>query len=450
MRNYLYLFFSFIFLLHIFTEFYTNNILIYILGILSFIMLIISFPLANRLFKILGSAFLIAGFFLFITTDIQTRNIPPLLGTNLSLLTLLAVLPWMNSVVRAGRFDTLMQKLLRGNVKDLGSLYQRSTTAMMSLTAFLNVSAATIAQDVLVDNLKPIKKDVADKFVMMATLRGYSLALLWSPLEVLIALSIFITGVQFGELLPWVLGITIFMYIVDSIWGRIYFGKYKYPASRMGNNKLTSHSKKKIAQLALALITFLACVILIGNIFDYEFIFVVTMLVFPFAFIWALLIGRMKSFWVIGWDKFKHTTNNMHNFIVLFVTLAFFANSLNASPAQTIIQQPILMVADYPVVILIMVQLLFVFMSMFGIHPIATIGILGGLSTLLLEILNPLSLAIILTTSGVATVPIGTYGLVVTLTSMNLKKSPYKITYYNLIYSTIFGAVGIFVAWLAL
>ncbi|GAE92059.1 hypothetical protein JCM21714_1039 [Gracilibacillus boraciitolerans JCM 21714] len=78
----------------------------------------------------------------------------------MSLLALLAVLPWMNSVVAAGRFDKLMQHLLKGNVKDLGQLYQRSTTAMMSLTAFLNVSSATIDQDVLVDNLKPFRKNL--------------------------------------------------------------------------------------------------------------------------------------------------------------------------------------------------------------------------------------------------------------------------------------------------
>ncbi len=81
-----------------------------------------------------------------------------MLEANLSILTLLAVLPWMNSVVTAGRFDKLIQNLLRGNVQNLGALYQRSTTAMMSLTAFLNVSSATIAQDVLVENLKPIHK----------------------------------------------------------------------------------------------------------------------------------------------------------------------------------------------------------------------------------------------------------------------------------------------------
>lgn len=128
------------------------------LGILAFTMLMLSFGSASRLFKILGISFVIVGAIFFATTDLALLDIPPMLEANLSILTLLAVLPWMNSVVTAGRFDKLIQNLLRGNVQNLGALYQRSTTAMMSLTAFLNVSSATIAQDVLVENLKPIHK----------------------------------------------------------------------------------------------------------------------------------------------------------------------------------------------------------------------------------------------------------------------------------------------------
>ncbi|MFC4402614.1 hypothetical protein [Gracilibacillus xinjiangensis] len=443
-----YIFFTFVFLLHIINILSPSDRLQYVLGLLALLMLVLSFRYASNLFKVLGFGFSVVGFIFFFTADLRIAEVIPMLANNLSLLTLLAVLPWMNSVVTAGRFDILMQNLLRGNVKDLGSLYQRSTTAMMSLTAFLNVSSATIAQQVLVDNLKPVQRKVANRFIMMTTLRGYSLALLWSPLEVLLAMSIFITGVNYGELLPWMVVITIFMYLVDSIWGKYYFGKVEYPAEHKVELKSENNrNRSKIIQLITALISFLAIVILLGNLLDMEFIFIVTISVFPFAALWAFLIKRWKSFWVIGWNRWRSSVNNMHNFIVLFVTLAFFTGNLNESPALLMLQDPILFVADYPVLLLIMIQLLFMVMSMFGVHPVATMGILGGISSMLVDILSPLSLAIILVTAGVSTVPIGTYGLVVTIISMNLKQSPYLITYYNLIYSIVFGTVGILVAY---
>ncbi|GAB2568926.1 hypothetical protein [Gracilibacillus alcaliphilus] len=445
--RHVYILFAAIFAIHIYASFFPNPILSYSLGILSIVMLLISFRQATKLFQILGACFFLIGVLLIPSTSLSILDIIPLMGDNLSLLTLLAMLPWMNSAVAAGRFDKLLQHLLRGNIRHLGQLYQRSTTAMMSLTAFLNVSAATIAQDVLVDNLKPIKQKVASKFIMMTTLRGYSFALPWSPLEVLVAMVIVTTGVKFAELLPWMIAITILMYALDSLWGRWYFKRYPYPAVPETEHKQNGQNRSKILQLIIALSSFLFLVILIGNLFDLEFILTVILIVLPFACLWSIAIGRWRSFRIIGWNRFKNSLNTMHNFIVLFVTLALFTNALNASPVLTMLQQPILSLADKPLFVLIIIQLLFVVLSMFGVHPLATLGILSGIGGMLIDILGPLSLAVSLIIAGVATVPIGTYGLVVTITSMSLKQSPYYITYYNLIYSFVFSIVGIVFAY---
>ncbi|GAA0309415.1 hypothetical protein GGQ92_001258 [Gracilibacillus halotolerans] len=446
--KHIYIFFSFVFVLHILSVFYPSTTLSYVLGSLSLIILLISFWHASRLFQTLAGGFLAIGIFLFFFADLRVLEVIPFLGENISLLTLLAVLPWMNSVVHAGRFDRLMSKILKGNVKHLGSLYRRSTTTMMALTAFLNVSSATIARDVLADNLKSVKERTANQFIMMVTLRGYSLALAWSPLEVLLAMSIFITGVSFSSLLPWMIGITLLMYILDSLWGNWFFKKVPYVDTNSSSEPINLREiRPKLIQLSIALISFLLLVILFGNVFDMEFIFIVTLLVFPFACIWAWSMKRWRSFWKVGFSNWKSSVNNMHNFNILFISLALFTNTLNASPFLDWIQQPILAVADYPILLLILIQIFFVLMSMFGVHPIATMGILGGMSGLLMEILSPMSLAVILVVSGVATVPIGTYGLVVTIISMSLKQSPYLITLYNLIYSFVFGLFGILLAY---
>ncbi|WP_066189815.1 MULTISPECIES: hypothetical protein [Gracilibacillus] len=442
-----YLFFAAIFILHIYSLFFPYPWLKFTLGLLAIVILLISFRQATKLFQILGSSFLLIGLILLPFTDLSWGDIISGMGDNLSLLTLLAVLPWMNSVVAAGRFDKLLQRLLRGNVQHLGQLYQRSSTVMMALTSFLNVSAATLAQDVLVDNLKPIKQRIASKFIMMVSLRGYSLALPWSPLEMAMGMILLVTGVGFGELLPWMIAISVIMYVLDSLWGRWFFKRYNYPAPPQQQTSNIRQNRSSMLQLIIALATFLFLVIAIGNVFDLDFLLTVILLVPPFAFCWALAMGRWKSFWTIGWNRWKNTLNTMHNFIVLFVTLALFTNALNGSPAQDMLQQPIIALADKPLYVLIIIQLLFVFLSMFGVHPLATIGILSGISGILMEVLSPLSLAVSLMIATVATVPIGTYGLVVTITSMSLRQSPYYITYYNMIYSLVFGIVGIIFAY---
>lgn len=449
--RYLYIYYSFVFLLHVVNVFIESERLNSIIGVLTLVMLAISFIGASNLFRILGGAFIIIGGIVFITTGQSPIMIPSIVTSNMSLLTLLAMLPWMNSVVKSGRFDRSMNKLLNANVSDLGKLYPRSSITTLTLAAFLNLSAASISQDVLKENLKSVSNKVRNSFISTATLRGYTLALLWSPLEILLAVSIFTTEVDYVSLLPWLLLIAVITFLLDSIWGRLHYKKYTYESVARGNADVDMKGlAKKIIHLMFALVLFLTFVITIGNLFQLDFIFTVTILILPFSLIWALIMKRVRSFWAIGWPTWKSKTNSMQNFTVLFISLAFFANSISGTPFLDFIQRPILAFIDYPIIIFVMIQLIFIFMSMFGVHPIATIGILSGIITTLLETMNPISLAIVLVTSAIATLTVGSYGLVVQLTSMNIGHNPYKITLNNLPYALVFGGIGSITAYLLL
>lgn len=445
----LYIFYSGVFIIHIINVFIEGDTLNYIIGILAILMLAVSFIGASNLFRILGGAFILVGGIVFVTSGQSFIEIPKLLTSNMSLLTLLAMLPWMNSVVRSGRFDRSLNSLLNVNATDLGKLYPRSSVTTMTLAAFLNLSAASISQDSLKANLRSLDTKVRNSFIGTATLRGYTIALLWSPLEILLAVSIFTTGVDYVSLLPWLLLIAAITFVIDSVWGRLHYKKYTYdnPVKASVNMK---EVMKKMIHLIAALVIFLTLVITLGNLFNLDFIFSVTILIFPFAFIWAQLMRRGISFWKIGWPTWKEKTNTMQNFVVLFIALAFFANSISGTAFLDFIQRPILAFIDYPILIFFIIQLVFILLSMFGVHPIATIGILSGVVATLLETMNPISLAIVLTTSAVSTLTVGSYGLVVQLTSMNTGQNPYRLTLNNMPYALLYGGIGSVIAYLLL
>lgn len=448
--HYLYILYLFVFLLHILNVFIGSERLNYILGIFAILLLLISFLRASNLFKILGGAFLMIGSCLYFTTEQPVTNIPNLLTSNLSLLTLLMMLPWMNSVVRSGRFDRSLNELMKVNVPDLGKLYPRSSGTTLILTSFLNLSAASISQDVLKDNLSTYHKNLRNSFISTSTLRGFSMALLWSPLEILVAVTIFTTGVGYVSLLPWLLLIAIITFSLDAIWGRYHYKKYPYDFGHQERQLNVKVLIKKIVHLALALIIFLSLVIGLGNLFALDFILTVTILILPFTLIWAFLMKRSYSFWVIGWRNWKEKTNTMQNFVVLFISLSLFSNSLAETNFLEIIEKPLVLILDYPLAILFMIQIVFVLFSMFGVHPIATIGILTGIIIPLLGVMNPLSIAIVLITGSVATITVGTYGLLVTLTSMTLTHSPYKITLRNMPFALTLITIGTIIAYLLL
>ena len=454
MRNYpilqyLFIFYSFVFLLDIVNVFLESEKLNYFIGILAIIMLAVSFISASKLFRVLGILFLGVGAAVFIGTGQSFPEIPAMFTSNISLLTLFCMLPWMNSVVKSGRFDRSLNKLLHVKVSNLGQLYPRSSITTLILGAFLNLSAATIAQDVLKTNLKSIGEKVRNSFISTATLRGYTVSLLWSPLEILLATAIFLTGADYVSLLPWLLLISALTFILDSLWGRIFYKKHAYKQEHV---KKIDYKEvgKKLVHLLISLALFLTLVIVIGSAFDLDFIFTVTILIFPFAFVWSVIMKRVRSFWTIGWPTWKEKTNTMQNFVVLFISLAFFANSIDGTAVLDFIQKPITAFSDYPLLIFFFIQLIFIGMSLIGVHPLGTIGVLTGVITLLLETINPVSLAIVIVTGAVSTLTVGAYGLVVQITSMNTGQNPYRITWTNMPFALIYGGIGSIVAYLLL
>ncbi|WP_226657198.1 hypothetical protein [Pseudalkalibacillus hwajinpoensis] len=447
--QHIYVFYLFVFLLDVINLFWSNASLYMTIGLMAMVMIVINFREADRVFKILGVILLSAGGFFYFSSDVPIMKIPTFFAGNIGLLFLLSMLPWMNSVVKAGRYNKLLQTLLGGNVKRMGDLYVRGEATMVSLAAFLNLSSATISQDLLKNQLKNSQTTIRNRFIVMSTLRGYSLALLWSPLEILLATSIFITNANYLEVLPWMLLVALLGFAFDSIIGKVTF-RNEVVEEIVTSTKLGKSSKKKLREFIVALVLFLVVVVFLTNVMKFNFLFAVTIALFPFAFSWALLLNRKRSFFHIGWSNWKRQTNHLHNFIVLLLTLSFFTTTLNASPYLQYLQDPLVALEGHQVYIMFFIQAMFLVMTLLGVHPIATMGIFGGVSELLLSAFPSVTLTILLASSAIATVPSAPYGLIVTLTSVSLKMNPYKIVLKNIPYSVMCGFIGVLIAYCTL
>ncbi|NEU32260.1 hypothetical protein GN156_16035 [bacterium LRH843] len=451
-KQYLYIFYSAILFLFIANTFIENEILTYIIGLLAIPMLVISFFSASKLFRILGIVFVIAGAALFIYSGLPFNEIPLLMTSTMPLLAFLTVLPWMNSVIRAGRYDRRINELMKANVSDLGKLYVRSNFTTYILTNFISLTALLVSQEVLLENMSKIKKKITDSFINETTLRAFALAITWSPMEIMVAMTVDATGVSYLAYLPWLFLISFVFLTFDSWRGNLKFRSISYvkveeqPTRTINTKDVTL----KIVKLFLALTIFLITVVLIGSYFHLNFILSVTLVILPYAFGWALLMKRRYSFLAIGWETWKIRTNNMQNFVVLFLSLAFFSNSLNATPFLQLIQQPFLASSESPLIVLFLIQLTYLVMSMVGVHPIATIGVLVEALQPLFTVMNPLSIGIVLITGALATSMAGTYNVSVMMTSINTNQNPYRIMVQNLPFALFYGVVGTLVGYFLL
>lgn len=444
-----YLLFSFVICLYLINLVIDTVFLNYLLAGFVIILYILSFSFASVLFKILSSVFIIFGGSLIIFNPIEWTEAVLYVNENLSLLALLFMLPWMNSVVRASRYDRKINQLLSFNAANLGQLYQRASITSYILVAFINLSALSLSQSVLRENMRNYEKNLQQHFIARTTLRAFAVALCWSPMEILVAISVDATGVNYFTMLPWLMLVSFLTLTLDGFLGRYRYRHTPYQPPAQAKRE-TRSIVKPILALTAALSLFLMAIVVIGNTLGLDFILTVTLVIFPFAFLWSMVIRRKRSFLAVGIAVWKERNNHMQNFILLFVSLALFSTALNQTPLLDEIQAPFLAMEQTPWVVLLMIQLTYLAMSMVGIHPIATIAVLIEAIAPLLETINPLSFSIVLVSGALATATVGTYGITVNMTAMNTGLNPYRVTWINMPFALLYGGIGTMIAILLL
>ncbi|PYZ91706.1 hypothetical protein CR194_18960 [Salipaludibacillus keqinensis] len=444
----LYLFYSGVLGLYIINLFLEKIWLAHTVGFLAMVMLAVSFGRASKLFRILGSAFIVSGLIMYISSGLPFYRLPLFLTSNMPLLAFLMLLPWINSVVHVGKYDQQINGLMKENVDNLGSLYYRSLFTTYILMTFLNLSAVNLSQGVLLKSMKNVNKTVRDIFISKTTVRAFALALIWSPMEVIVAITVDATGVSYLTYLPWLVFISFIALALDAFVGRYRFKGVPFEAADPSTAPPVPLKKivQQILKLFFALSLFLTTVLTISRLFDLNFILAVTLVILPFSSLWAILIKRWYLFRVFGFEVWKARTNHMQNFVILFISLAFFTNSLSETGMVDYVQRPFLMFNDYPVVILTLILVTYLLMAMIGVHPIGTIAILLEVLTPLFDVFNPAGIGIVLIVGALATASSGTYGVTVTMTSMNTQQNPYRITLRNLPFTLFFGSIGILIA----
>lgn len=445
--QHIYIFYSSVLIINLITLLSGYSDLDLMISLLAIIMLITALLKASFLFKVLGAVFIVIGSLLYMTTSVSFIEIIMVFNGNLPLLTLFMMLSWMNSIVKSGRYDYLLSKIMKSNTKDIGTLYNRTSLATFSLATFLNLPAITISQDIVQSNLKTFPKRMRNQFINKASVRSYAMALLWSPLEVIVAAGIFVTNVKYIQVLPWLILSVIIIFSIDNLLGKMKYRKYSYKSDKISSS-FSKHEIIKMIYLFVALFLFLLIIIIAGYFDKIDFITTITLLILPYSLLWAITVKRLKRFLIIGWNTWKKSVNDMNNFIVLFVSLSLFSGGIAESFVAIYIHNFILLFSNYPLLLMICIQLFILLMTLFGVHPIATIGILSGIIGPLMKVIEPISLAVIIITASVSTLAVSTYGILVTITSFNTKQNPYRITLDNLIFTLISGTIGTLIAYL--
>lgn len=431
--------------LYLFNLFAQIHILTYVTGILAIISIMISFSKTDKFIKYTGSIFLVIGILIAVMIDESFLNIPYKMLSMLDLLGLLSILPFITSIIKIGKYEHSVNKLLKANIHHLGQVYYRGSLSSFLVGSFLNMATLPLLINSLLKNLSTVSKEVKNKLISQSVLRGYSLCLIWSPMELLVAMTVDVTGVGYTTYLPWLLFLSLLLLLTDWLMSFKY-KKYIYIKEDSKTESLNMFNLRKIAIMIFALALFITSVNMFRNVTNIGFITSVTLVIIPFSLIWSLLIKRFKAYLNYSVKSWQRNTSKLQNYFFLFLSAGFFITMLKETAIFSFMQQPFFAAAQYPVMLFAFIQIIFLMFAMVGFHPLVTFSILGEILKPLMATISPISIGFVLIMSSLSTAVAGPYNLSVSLTGAMLKTNPYSVSLWNLLFALLFSSAGTILA----
>lgn len=442
MRIFLY---SALIILYMLSPFIPHLFLSYTIGVIAVVALIVSGIHAKGLHCMTGFVFLTLGIFLFLWNDLPWYTFFLHFQSMLGLLSLFLVLPFINSLIRIGRYDKNLSQLLQDRVTRLTSLYKRSFLVCHFLGVFLNMAALPLLIHSIKPSLRSLSKDEESHFFTKNLLRAYALCLTWSPMEVIVSRSIDITNAQYYMILPIVLGIALIAIVVD--WT---LSSYRYKDISL--SMVVTHEinikkvSKKVAQMLGMLLLFVVLVTITQQTLDEGFLFSVVLLLVPFSIFWAVCIKKTKSFMSATMPYWKERVNGLANYFFMFLSAGLFIELLSISSWLSFLEPLFFYAAEKPIILYLFIGAYFLFTSFIGFHPLISQTFLAELLVPIFPHVAALPLAVVLVTCGLSTIMYSPFNLSVSLMSNELKINPFRMAAWNVGYGVAYMILSILVA----
>ncbi len=440
--------YSFLISLYLLSNFIDSSILSYLIGVIALVALLISVVYARGLYLISGIFFLLIGFILFFQNDLPWSELILNFETMLGMLSLFLFLPFINSLIRVGGYDKSLSLFLEQGVTQLKNLYIRSFLVTHLLGLFLNIATIPLLSNTLDSPLKKFPKQMIDKFKAQVLLRGYALCLMWSPMEVMVSISLDITRTSYLYILPIILTIVFIAVVADLCMATV---TYK---QKLELNTDTKHAttiikaRKKIREMIILLVIFIASVSLLEQILDKSYLISIVLLLLPLSLLWACVIGKPRRYLQVTLPHWRERTNGLSNYFFMFLSAGFFVAMLAFSGHLNFLQTAFFTTSEYTLVFYLMIACYFLVASLIGFHPLVSITLLAELLQPILPVVSHISLTLVLIACSLSTVMYSPFNLSLSILADNIKVNPYKLGLWNIPYAIFYMLLAISAAYL--
>jgi hypothetical protein len=412
--------------------FFPTAYLHYAVGSISLIALVLSSKRAKGLYFYTGLIFLSLGVFLFIYNGLAWHQFFLQFQSMLGLLSLFLVLPFINSLIYVGQFDKTIRMLLQQKIASWTQLYERNSVAAHLLANFINLATIPFLLKSLQLSLNGFPKAEANPFISRSLLRSYALALSWSPMEVLVSKTIDITGASYLAIFPIMLCLAIGVILIDLRLAAIRYGKFTAIQSLDLQTFDTAKIKRKILQLVLFLIFFIAVVSLVQRLLHQSFLLSVVLVLPLYSIVWSFILRKSKRYAVTIRKKWGNHAAGLSNYFFMFLSAGLFVKMVSATDMTRILQHFFYTFIDRPLYVYLLTAAFFIITSLIGFHPLVALTLFSAIVQSGMDQLSALPFSIVLIACSLSTVMYSPYNLSVSLLANELNMNPYKISVWNI------------------
>ncbi|WP_246589746.1 hypothetical protein [Desertibacillus haloalkaliphilus] len=369
-------------------------------------------------------------------------------GPMLNLLSLFALVPILALPIKLGNYAQEVQHIIKEKVQHTGHLYMVSSGISYFLSSFMNLAALPMTYYSIRPSMDLFIIKHKERFLSRSITHGFSMPLLWTPVTPIVGIVIEMTGVSWGGMLPILIPLSILGLLLDWLTG-YFLSKRK---------DLTQHRELDQAQQEMAastegatqparpkkLIHIIAAILLLNVVitfsevfFEFSFLFLVTLLVIPFSFLWSMFIKKGKQFLYGLKDHFNTHLLKMKDQFFIFLSAGFFISAVNLSGVDQTVNTWIIHVVDITGIKLFLVLLPFIplLLAFIGLHPAVALALIAeALDPSVLNI-SPQILTVAMLGGAVPAFLMGPYNATLGIMSNIINESPYKISNWNFVFT---------------
>ncbi|KGE76031.1 hypothetical protein ACN677_14590 [Lactiplantibacillus paraplantarum] len=410
----------------------------------------------SRSFQIATFVFFIAGLGLLSTTGLSLDGIATAIVSMVDIVVLLVVMQLFLIPVTVGKYQAAVEAFMQDHVHGPKQTYTFVMLVTHLLSSILSMGTVAIVLSILGDSIKRQVKDAA-RFSATAVTRAFTLGTLWAPGAATIFLISTVTKVSWTRLfipclILGLLGLVLahvmerhqaYMQVKPSVIKRDTVRKNKGHASLLG---------LVLAVIALLLLSFVLMENKVASSMDS-----VTLAGLLIVVIWTGLLGvkrdnslpafkpvlkkSMRAYW-------HHGITSGASLAPFFVGIGTFTYGFQHSTVSTQIVATLTpLFAQLGWWLVLLIPIIVVLVSLIGIHPLASVALIGKVIMAMHISLSPLLIALSLNIGSVAAYMLSPFAGIVMIVATLLNVAPGTVSIrWNWQFCSLFLVLSIIVA----